>query len=107
MAVAHALSALLQETEVLPGRQIGADVITMYSQFELDLGGQGRCSMAICYPEDAEPAAGFISVLSPIGLALIGCRRGAHVQWESPGGRSAGTIATVLFQPEASGDYVS
>ena len=60
-----------------------ADVVTMYSRVELvDVHTHRRQVVTLCYPQDAEPAAGFISVLSPVGISLLGLREG---MW--PGGR--------------------
>jgi len=59
----------------------------MYSQVEL-INAQTlrRQKLTICFPGDAEPAAGFISVLSPVGLSLIGLREGAVARWLTPSG---------------------
>ena len=64
--------------------------------------------LTLCYPDDAEPSAGFISVLSPVGLALLGRRVGAQVSWTMPSGKQRLlTIDAMLFQPEASGDHTT
>ena len=100
---------LLDDAHVVPSRRVGSDVVTMYSQVLLRFadGGVGR-KLTLCYPEDAEPQAGFVSVLSPVGLALLGQRVGATVSWESPdGSRRKAEVNAILFQPEASGDYTT
>mgnify|MGYP000429170376 CR=1 FL=1 len=62
--------------------------------------------ITLCYPADAEPAAGFVSVLSPVGQALLGLQAGELARWTTPDGRMhAARIEALLFQPEASGDY--
>ena len=102
------LAALLSNADVLPGPQIDPDVVTMYSQFELeDVDTREVRTLAICYPEDSEPSSGFISVLSPLGGSLIGLRAGDVVRWDTPSGTKGATIRAVLFQPEATGDYVT
>ncbi|MEJ7928467.1 GreA/GreB family elongation factor [Ramlibacter sp. AN1015] len=102
------LADLLADADVVPGPQIAAEVITMYSQFELEDRDSGeRRVLAVCYPEDAEPSSGFISVLSPLGCSLIGLPAGAQVRWQTPTGERQGLVRAVLFQPEASGDYVT
>jgi pimeloyl-ACP methyl ester carboxylesterase len=59
-------------------------------------------------PADAEPDAGFVSVLSPVGAALLGRRVGSRASWVTPDGRRhEAEIVAVLFQPEASGDYTT
>jgi regulator of nucleoside diphosphate kinase len=103
------IDALIDDAHVVPSRRVGKDVVTMYSQVLLRFadGGVGR-KLTLCYPEDAEPQAGFVSVLSPVGLALLGQRVGATVSWASPdGSHRRAEVDAILFQPEASGDYTT
>jgi regulator of nucleoside diphosphate kinase len=105
---ADELERVLDEAEVVRGTQVHSGVITMYTQFELeDLESGQRRVLAICYPDDAEPSTGFISVLSPLGRSAIGLRAGSLVSWRTPAGAAEGRISAVLFQPEASGDYLT
>ena len=47
-----------------------------------------------------------VSVLSPVGLALIGTRVGATARWRTPGGEEvAARVMNIVYQPEANGDY--
>lgn len=103
------LADLLSATEVVPSRDVSAEVVTMYSHVELvDTHTMRRQKLTICFPKDAEPAAGFISVLSPVGLSLIGLREGAVARWLTPSGEECSAeVLSVLFQPEASGDYTT
>jgi regulator of nucleoside diphosphate kinase len=103
------LADLLDEADVLPAQAIPADVITMYARFVVrDVRTQRRHLLALCYPLDADPGKGRISVLSPAGIGLIGVAVGALAGWISPNGESTVVrIEEVLFQPEASGDYVT
>ena len=101
------LADLLSATEVVPSRDVAANVITMYSQVELvDTHTHRRQKLTICFPGDAEPAAGFVSVLSPVGLSLIGLREGEVARWLTPSGEECSAeVASVPFQPESTGDY--
>ncbi|MBC5784601.1 GreA/GreB family elongation factor [Ramlibacter sp. USB13] len=103
------LHDLLDEAEVVPARAIPGDVVTMYAQFVIrDLKLQNRQTLVLCYPADAEPAKGYISVLSPAGMGLIGLPVGAVARWVGPGGvESVAQIEGILFQPEATGDYLT
>ena len=103
------LDDLLVEADVLASRAIPADVVTMYAQVVVrDVLRGERQTLVLCYPCDAEPAGGFISVLSPAGLALLGLPVGALAKWAVPGGRETTVrIEGLLFQPEATGDYVT
>ena len=89
--------------------EIAPDVVTMYSQVEIaDLGSGHRHKLTLCYPCDAEPGIGFISVLSPVGASLLGLRIGSVARWQTPfGDDCAAEVVSMLFQPEASGDYVT
>jgi regulator of nucleoside diphosphate kinase len=104
-----ALEALLGSTELIRSREAPPDIVTMYSQLMLvDERSGERRKLTLCYPEDAEPAAGFVSVLSPVGISLIGLRLGATASWTLPGGsQGVARVDEILFQPEASGDYTT
>ena len=99
------MEGVLDAAHVVAAPDVPPDVITMYSQVELAL-PEGRSTLTVCYPEDAEPNAGFVSVLSPVGTGLLGLCVGARASWRTPLGTvvSADVLA-IRFQPEASGDY--
>lgn len=103
------LEALLDAAEVVRSREVASNIVTMYSQVTIEDARSGRRSkLTLCYPRDADPAAGFISVLSPVGLGLIGLHVGALACWRMPGGEEGSArVVEILFQPEASGDYTS
>ena len=101
------LDDLLAQADITSSRSVRADVVTMYSRVELvDVHTHRRQVVTLCYPQDAEPAAGFISVLSPVGISLLGLRAGDVARWQTPHGEEcAAVIESIQFQPEASGDY--
>ncbi|MES2185903.1 MAG: GreA/GreB family elongation factor [Pseudomonadota bacterium] len=103
------LADLLSATEVVPSREVPASVVTLHSQVELiDGRTRRRQKLTLCFPGEAAPAAGFISVLSPVGLSLLGLQEGAVAKWLTPGGEECSAeVACVLFQPEANGDYAT
>jgi len=107
VAPLHPLDDMLASARLVPSREVDRDIVTMYSQVLVtDLDGRRRRKFALCYPHDAEPAAGFISVLSPFGTSLLGLAVGAVARWDLPFGRvAAAHVTEMLFQPEASGDY--
>ena len=101
------LEELLALADEVPSRQVDADVVTMYSQVQIEdpQGGNPR-TLAVCYPEEADADAGRVSVLSPIGAALLGLRIGASARWNTPDGKAhSARVTGIAFQPEASGDY--
>jgi regulator of nucleoside diphosphate kinase len=77
----------LDRAVVLDPSAIPADVVTLDSKvtFE-DLGTNEVEEYAITFPERANPEAKRLSILAPIGIALIGCRVGDVVNWSTPGG---------------------
>ena len=103
------IDAVLDDARVVPSRDVDPDVVTMYSQVLLRVADDGTPrKLTLCYPEHAEPQDGFVSVLSPIGLGLLGQQVGATVYWASPDGtRRMAEVDAILFQPEASGDYTT
>ena len=101
------LADLLASAEVMKSRAVNHDVVTMYSRVEVvDAHTRRRQVLTICYPNDAEPAAGCISVLSPVGISLLGLKTGDIAKWLTPTGEEcAAEIAAIQYQPEAAGDY--
>lgn len=99
---------LIQGAELISSYKVPANVVTMYSQVLLADGqtGQQR-KLTVCYPHDADLAAGFVSVLTPVGLGLLGMAKGQVARWRTPdGGTASAEILDILFQPEESGDYL-
>lgn len=107
--VLEPLQDLLTDAHVVPSREVDKDIVTVYAQLRVRLpGGTEPSQIALCYPNDAELAKGFVSVLSPMGLALLGLSAGQTAQWRSPTGQTiSALVEAVVFQPEASGDYVT
>lgn len=98
---------ILDASALVASRDVPMDVVTMYSQVMLhDVRTGLRHTLTLCYPTDAKPAAGFVSVLSPIGSALLGLQVGAIARWRTPSGEEgASEVLAIPFQPESSGDY--
>jgi regulator of nucleoside diphosphate kinase len=86
-----------------------SDVVTMHSRVRIVHAGTGhRQELTLSYPHEAKPAVGLVSVLSPLGRALLGLQVGAVAHWASPGGGTfAAEVAELLYQPEASGDLTA
>lgn len=97
----------LDEADVVEPAQVPPDLITMNSLFTVEDRRTGETKkLMLCYPEDADPTKGYISVLSPAGTGLLGLRVGETAAWRSPQGQEqTAFVKEVLFQPEASGDY--
>ena len=107
-ATSAALRMAMDDADLVPSRAIPPDVVTMYSRVRLvESGKRQQQVLTLCYPEDAEPAEGFVSVLSPVGSSLLGLRVGSLAAWQTPVGNEVrARVSAILFQPEASGDFV-
>lgn len=96
----------LVRATVVPRENIPADVVTMNSRvvFENETTGERR-EVTLVYPGNSDIDAGKISVLVPVGTALLGLRVGQSIDWELPGGeKQRFRIVKVPFQPEAAGE---
>ncbi len=105
---ASLVERILDAAELVPSRAVPPDIVTMYSRVLLAFPDGRRKALTVCYPGDAEPADGFVSVLSPAGAGLLGLRAGESARWPTPTGEEGtAEILAILFQPEASGDYTT
>jgi regulator of nucleoside diphosphate kinase len=95
----------LRRIRAVPPAEVPPDVITMNSRFVLEVPhDDGPVAYTLVYPEEESPQLGKVSVLSPMGTALLGARTGEEVCWIAPDGPVAGTVRRMLYQPEAAGD---
>ena len=83
-----------------------SDVITMNSRVRFADETSGReMVLTLVYPDKAG-AEGTISVLAPVGIALLGLKKGQSIDWTVPNGRQLKLkIIDIEYQPEASGDF--
>ena len=100
------LESELVRANVVSREKIPEDVVTMNSRviFENETTRERR-EITLVYPGSADIDAGKISVLVPVGTALLGLRVGQSIDWELPGGeKQRYRIVEVPFQPEAAGE---
>lgn len=96
-----ALEAELEQAKVVPTQELPDEVIRMNSLVRVLDGNTSReCEYRIVYPGDADASQGRISVLAPIGAALLGYRVGDDVNWSTPGGVRRFHILSVDHQPD-------
>lgn len=99
------LEAELDRAKIVGPAEIPADVITMNSTARLvDLDSKEEMIFTLVYPEQADIRHDKISVLAPIGTAMIGYKVGDTFEWEVPEGTRRLRIKEILYQPEAAGD---
>jgi regulator of nucleoside diphosphate kinase len=108
-AVNEAVATLLENSDLVPSTAVPATIVTMYTQLLVkDLTSNALDKVTLCYPDDAEPGQGFISVFAPLGASLLGLSVGDVARWRTPlGEERMARVVQILFQPEASGDYTT
>ena len=100
------LEAELQEIKLVDAKQVPPTVVTMNSRVQLvDVDTNQTMVFTLTFPKDADIDAGKLSVLSPIGTAILGYAEGDVIEWRVPAGLRRIKIEKVLYQPEAAGDY--
>ena len=103
----HKLEQEIAAAQVLPPSAIPADVVTMNSTVRLlDLDSQETMDLTLVFPDEANLDESKISVLAPIGTAVLGYRAGDEISWPVPDGVRRFTVVEVLYQPEAAGDEI-
>jgi regulator of nucleoside diphosphate kinase len=96
----------LDRAIVVPSKEVPPDVITMNSQVRLrDLDTDEEMIYTLVFPEDGNISQGKVSVLAPIGTAMLGYQVGETFEWEVPAGNRKIKIEEILYQPEAAGDF--
>lgn len=96
----------LARAVVVEPHEIPPNVVTMNSEFvyeDVELGS--RRALRLVYPPQADANRGWISVLAPLGSALLGLRVGQEITWTMPSGRKRLKICEIIYQPEAAGDW--
>ncbi len=81
------LDQTLAGAEVMPSERVPRDVIKMNSRvrvFDFDTRTRGLYTLA--FPEEADISRGLLSILAPLGIALLGRRRGDVIEAQVPGG---------------------
>lgn len=103
--LAH-LEEELERAVVVASNKMPPNVVTMNTQLQVrDLGSGQGMSVQLVFPSEADFEKGKISILAPIGTAIIGYREGDIVEWKVPAGTRRLKIEKIVYQPEAAGDY--
>jgi regulator of nucleoside diphosphate kinase len=97
------LEALLDTAAIVPSASIDPHVVTMNSTVVLESRPSGeRTTLTLVYPKDVDPDQSRVSVLSPVGRALIGAHVGDMVRVMVPGhGEREFALVELSYQPEA------
>src|SRR5690554_6207937 len=103
---AEALEQELSRAQVVERSELPAGVVSMNSRVHCREESSNKdYHLTLVYPQDAGKE-GTVSVLAPVGTALLGLTIGQKIDWPAPGGKKLQlTLLEVEYQPEASGDY--
>jgi regulator of nucleoside diphosphate kinase len=92
--------------ELVSAEDVPKDVVTMRSVVCVrDLVDRGSETYTLVYPDEAAIAEGRLSVLAPMGRALLGARVGQVIEFKAPAGLRRLKVVKILYQPEAAGDF--
>ena len=102
----HELHQELSEAEVVPAAEVDADVITMRSRIRtLDPDSGVRQALTLVYHGESGMIDDRLSVLTPLGVRVLGRRVGDVIEWAGRRGLRRLSIEEMLYQPEAAGDF--
>jgi regulator of nucleoside diphosphate kinase len=101
------LEALLDAAAIVPSASIDPNIVTMNSTVVLEEQPAGRrMTVTLAYPKDSDPERSRISVLSPVGRALIGARVGETIRVALPDNLPRELrVVEMKYQPEADGRF--
>lgn len=97
----------LDRADIVDSKAMPSTVVTMNSKvkFRVSASNDEFC-LTLVYPKDVDASGGTISVLAPVGSALLGLSQGDVIEWPRPGGGMLNVrIEEVVYQPERVGEY--
>ena len=105
--VANALNDELDRAQMCAPEDMPHDVVSMNSQVRFrDLTTGEERVRTLVFPAQMTDSSSQLSVMAPVGAALLGLRAGSAIHWELPGGTSTHLeVLELLYQPEAAGEF--
>lgn len=98
----ESLEEELDRAEIVPAHEISPDIVKINSQVRIkDLDAGRQLHYTLVFPQDADIADNRLSVLAPLGTAILGYRVGDEIDWEVPGGVRRIKVEDVQHQPRA------
>ncbi|HNQ19228.1 MAG TPA: nucleoside diphosphate kinase regulator [Smithellaceae bacterium] len=96
----------LYRAKLVEPQDVPHDVITMNSKVCIkDMQSGEKTTYCVVFPSDANITKNKLSVLAPMGMALLGYRKGDIIEWKVPSGAKKIKVEEIVYQPEASGDF--
>lgn len=104
-ALISVLENKLRRARIINSTDVPHDVVTMNSFVRLlDFDGLEESGCWLRFPESAKMPSRDISILSDLGVALLGSKEGESIEWVSSSGRRKGRIVEIVYQPERLGN---
>ena len=100
----QALAEEIDRAIIVDSKDLPQDVITMNSRASLSIDGR-ELTVSLAFPHDADQSRQRISILSPIGTAILGFSAGDRFNWRFPNGLANIEVQGLQYQPEAAGDH--
>ena len=92
---------------VVSPKEVPENVITMNSRVLMrDVESGNDMTLWLVFPDKVDAVKNPISILSPLGTAMIGYKVGDVFEWESPSGTKKIEVLDILYQPERVGNFV-
>ncbi|BCR04884.1 RNA polymerase-binding protein Rnk [Desulfuromonas versatilis] len=96
----------LESCRVVAPNEIPANVVTLNSRIRyFNLNSKEERIVTLVFPSNADLSKGRVSIISPLGAAILGYAEGDVVVWKTFSGRKTIRIEEVIYQPEAAGDF--
>ncbi|TGL40362.1 nucleoside diphosphate kinase regulator [Leptospira perdikensis] len=96
----------MERAQKVDSQKIPSNFVTMNSVIEIkNLEELEFQEFRLVFPEDANTNENKISILAPMGTAILGYKIGDVIQWKVPGGENQFQITNIKYQPEANGDF--
>ena len=103
---ASQLEEELARAKVVPQDQIPKNIVTMNSKVRFkDEVSDKESEVTLVYPQDADVTKSQVSILAPVGLALIGLKEGQSIEWPMPNGVRKLKVVEIIYQPEAAQNW--
>ena len=101
------LEAELDRADIAEPDEIPSDVVTMNSTVRFRVASsKEEFTLTLVYPKDMDDSGKTISILAPVGSAMLGLSQGDEIEWPKPGGGMLKVhIEEITYQPERAGEY--
>lgn len=96
----------LEKAIIVEPKKMPPDVVTMNSKVRVrDMQTGKESEYTLVFPHAADITKNMISVLAPVGTALLGYKAGDVIKWPVPAGTRVLKVLSVLYQPEVAGGH--